>query len=151
MTDRSSLTYRLLNRVGRSFGQQLQSRHSGERPTTAAAKRAREEELIAHFGKMLDTARMRYRKLQRFARYVSSACVAETIDVWLSALTILRNTLLQRTMLKHSSTSFKRLTTFSSLHRSLSNRAPMSLRRVYCGTTQTRSVACSRARSRQTM
>jgi mitogen-activated protein kinase kinase kinase len=66
--DSSSLTYRLLNRVGRSFGQQLQSRHSGERPTTAAAKKAREVELIAHFGKMLDTARMRYRKLQRFAR-----------------------------------------------------------------------------------
>jgi hypothetical protein len=30
------------------------------------------EDQIAHFTKMLDVARMRYRKLQRFARYVYS-------------------------------------------------------------------------------
>lgn len=31
-----------------------------------------QDDQIAHFVKMLDIARMRYRKLQRFARYVGS-------------------------------------------------------------------------------
>lgn len=36
-----------------------------------------QEDQIAHFVKMLDIARMRYRKLQRFARYVEPECRAK--------------------------------------------------------------------------
>lgn len=69
----SALTNKLMVRVIDYFETQIHA--------PASKKRMSDEQIVSWFGKVLEGVRLRYRKLQRFSRYVWRICLERVFTI----------------------------------------------------------------------